>query len=61
MCKFSDFTLLSLLTSDRGLVVEFAPVGNHYFRDYCILSVHSCVLFLVHILGRCYETEKKLL
>ena len=40
-------------------MVDFGPVGNLCYFDYYTLSVHVCVLYLVHILGRCYETEKK--
>ena len=41
-----------------------APVGSiaiSYHRHYWILFVNSCILFLVHILGRCHQKEKKLL
>ena len=42
-------------------VVSLDSVGSLFYRNDCILSVHYRVLFLVHILGRRYETEKKIL
>ena len=53
-CKFEFIEI-------KSNVAPLDSVGCGFYSNHCIHSVHNCVLLLVCILGRCYETEKKLL